>query len=223
MNPRCLNRERRKRSVGYTVPMCGRYTIYENQEALEARFGATFVNGDAYRGHYNAAPSQQLPIILNEHPKDIVLASWGFVPSWAYEGTRIPPAINARGETIAPLFRDAFAHRRCLVLVNGFYEWDRNGRRGNAVLHHASQAAHRLPVRVYGSRPAREHEACLGSPSSPSAQTRSSRPSTIVCRSCWMSTMSTHGSRDATSDSCRCTDRSLQRVTDDTCTRCRPR
>ena len=107
--------------------MCGRYTIYENQEALEARFGATFVNGGAYRGLYNAAPSQQLPIILNEHPKDIVLASWGFVPSWAYEGTRIPPAINARGETIAPLFRDAFAHRRCLVLVNGFYEWDRTG------------------------------------------------------------------------------------------------
>ena len=62
----------------YTVPMCGRYTIYENQESLEARFGARFVNGGAYRGNYNAAPSQQLPIILNEHPKDIVLASWGW-------------------------------------------------------------------------------------------------------------------------------------------------
>ena len=104
--------------------MCGRYSIYETKEVLEQRFHATFVNGGAYRGVYNATPMQQLPIILNEHPETIVMATWGFVPAWAQHGPRVPPAINARGEGIAPSFTDAFARRRCLVLVNGFYEWE---------------------------------------------------------------------------------------------------
>lgn len=107
--------------------MCGRYTIYEEPEVLETRFHATLFDPDTYQPHFNASPSQRLPIIRNDRPNEIVLGFWGFVPSWGYEGTRMSPAINARGETVADslMFREAFARRRCLVLMNGFYEWER--------------------------------------------------------------------------------------------------
>ncbi|MCK7500549.1 MAG: SOS response-associated peptidase [Comamonadaceae bacterium] len=56
--------------------------------------------------------------------------SWGFVPRWArdLEG---PKPINARSDTIfaKPMFQDAIRHRRCLIPVDGFYEWRRDGSR----------------------------------------------------------------------------------------------
>jgi len=50
-------------------------------------------------------------------------AEWGFRPRWAQPDA--PKPINARAETVATskYFRDAFAHRRCLVPADGWYEW----------------------------------------------------------------------------------------------------
>jgi putative SOS response-associated peptidase YedK len=52
--------------------------------------------------------------------------SWGFVPEWASE-TRFTRPINARSETAheKPMFRTAFSKQRCLVLCDGYYEWQR--------------------------------------------------------------------------------------------------
>jgi putative SOS response-associated peptidase YedK len=82
------------------------------------------------RPTYNAAPSQGLPVIRSDHPQAITLASWGFVPEWA-KGKDVKPIINARAESIAdkPFFRNAFRHKRCLVLADGFYEWKKVGAR----------------------------------------------------------------------------------------------
>jgi putative SOS response-associated peptidase YedK len=57
----------------------------------------------------------------------LVFLRWGLIPSWAGDpriGNRL---INARAETAAekPSFRSAFRQRRCLVLADGFYEWQR--------------------------------------------------------------------------------------------------
>jgi putative SOS response-associated peptidase YedK len=59
------------------------------------------------------------------------LLRWGLIPSWADDpriGNRL---INARAETVAtkPAFRRAFKERRCLLLVDGFFEWQRQARR----------------------------------------------------------------------------------------------
>src|SRR5262249_9684518 len=56
---------------------------------------------------------------------------WGLVPSWADDPAIGYRMINARSETVAekPAFRSAFRQRRCLVLADGFYEWQKVDRK----------------------------------------------------------------------------------------------
>jgi putative SOS response-associated peptidase YedK len=74
------------------------------------------------------APSQSAPVV-RVHPESrerrLDLLRWGLVPHWIKDIKETRQPINARGETIAvtPMFRDAFARRRCLVPADAFYEW----------------------------------------------------------------------------------------------------
>ena len=115
--------------------MCGRYSFFSKDDVLEERFHAQ-VKMPLVR-HYNAAPTQLLPVILNDRPAEIVLGQWGLDPAWAKPG-KAKPLINARAETLSvkPSFRDAFKLRRCLVLSDSFFEWDRT-------------AAAKIPFRIF--------------------------------------------------------------------------
>jgi putative SOS response-associated peptidase YedK len=108
--------------------MCGRYTIVADAAALEARFH-TYMPPSLLTPSYNAAPAQGLPTILNANPYVITVSAWGFRPEWA-DWRDVTPVINARAETVAtkPFFRQAFRTKRCLVLADGFYEWQRTGK-----------------------------------------------------------------------------------------------
>jgi putative SOS response-associated peptidase YedK len=59
----------------------------------------------------------------------LAMLHWGLVPSWAKERSIGARMINARGETLRekPSFRNAYKRRRCLVLADGYYEWQRSG------------------------------------------------------------------------------------------------
>ncbi len=109
--------------------MCGRYTITADGQQLALRFGAE-APAAGVAARYNAAPTQQLPVIVNAEPGSIQLLTWGLVPAWAWDKTGRTPLINARLETAAqrPSFRDAWRQRHCLVLADGFYEWQRTAR-----------------------------------------------------------------------------------------------
>ncbi len=103
--------------------MCGRYTNTVPRPVLEKRFEAIFAADAAPT--YNAAPSQQLPVILNTAPDQIQLLQWGLVPGWVKDLKAAPKPINARAETLAdkPSFRALLQRRRCLVPADSFYEW----------------------------------------------------------------------------------------------------
>ncbi|MDJ0790592.1 MAG: SOS response-associated peptidase [Acidimicrobiia bacterium] len=108
--------------------MCGRFVQVEKPEFYAEHFGAEFVRTETLKQNYNVAPTNEVYAVA-EHDGDRVLTSfrWGLVPFWAKDVKIGAKSINARVETAAtkPTFRDSFAKRRCLVPVDGFYEWQR--------------------------------------------------------------------------------------------------
>lgn len=56
---------------------------------------------------------------------------WGLIPSWATDPKIGVQCINARAETISekPSFREAFQKMRCLVIADGFWEWETIGKK----------------------------------------------------------------------------------------------
>jgi len=111
--------------------MCGRYTLKTAPEVLAAQF---FVDLPGLKiPRYNIAPSQMVACVRGMPESDNregVLLRWGLVPSWAKDLAIGQKLINARGETVAekPSFRRSFRQRRCLVLADGYYEWQKEGR-----------------------------------------------------------------------------------------------
>jgi putative SOS response-associated peptidase YedK len=108
--------------------MCGRFVQVEKPEFYAEHFGAEFVRTETHQVNYNVAPTTQIYSIV-EHKSERVLTSfrWGLVPHWAKDLKIGSKSINARSETAStkPMFRTSFANRRCLIPVDGFYEWER--------------------------------------------------------------------------------------------------
>jgi putative SOS response-associated peptidase YedK len=105
--------------------MCGRFVGFRKMEELQSYFPIDKMTCGATES-FNVAPSQEVLVIFR-HERENILDKfhWGLVPFWAKDkriGSRL---INARAETVAekPSFRSAFKYRRCLVLADGFYEW----------------------------------------------------------------------------------------------------
>ncbi len=109
--------------------MCGRYALID----LKALIQDNRFQLEAFPPHltprYNIAPSQPVPAILNQAPRELQLVRWGLIPSWAKDPTIGYRMINARAETLEakPAFRRPLQRQRCLIPAAGFYEWQRLG------------------------------------------------------------------------------------------------
>ncbi len=105
--------------------MCGRYAFFSPAEAVRRTFAIDAV--PELEPRYNVAPTQSVPAVraAEEGARQFALLHWGLVPKWAKERAIGNRMINARAETLAekPSFRDPFRKRRCLVLADGWYEW----------------------------------------------------------------------------------------------------
>ncbi len=105
--------------------MCGRFALYTAPNTLAEFFSASLKYDIELS--YNIAPSRIIPgLIAVDGERLIVPLRWGLIPSWYKEGQKLAMLNNAKSETIdiKPSFRHAFRQQRCLILTDGFYEWD---------------------------------------------------------------------------------------------------
>jgi putative SOS response-associated peptidase YedK len=109
--------------------MCGRFTQERPASELAEIFGAEPLVDDP-GPRYNVAPTDEtLVVVQRDERRAITAYRWGLVPHWSTDRKSASRMFNARAETItaSPAFREAFRRRRCVVPVDSFYEWKREG------------------------------------------------------------------------------------------------
>jgi putative SOS response-associated peptidase YedK len=108
--------------------MCGRFTLAASPHALKQL--SPLFDQEALEPRYNIAPTQTV-LAVRHLPQaarpEFVNLRWGLIPHWADDPKIGYSLINARAETAAtkPAFRTAFRQNRCLILADGFYEWQK--------------------------------------------------------------------------------------------------
>jgi len=115
--------------------MCGRYTnTAKRSDEFQARMaellGVALPDAGTGFERFNIAPTQEAPAVVDDRAgRRIEELRWGLAPAWAREGGQRFNMINARAETLLekPAYRDLVQRStgRCLVLADGWYEWQK--------------------------------------------------------------------------------------------------
>lgn len=109
--------------------MCGRYAANRDTGTLTEVFNIKQLPEKILEPNYNISPTTNSYVITQNENEDRVLnvMSWGLIPSWAKDNSMMAKMINARFETVEekPSFRGAFIKRRCIIPMDGYFEWFR--------------------------------------------------------------------------------------------------
>jgi putative SOS response-associated peptidase YedK len=116
--------------------MCYTIEINLTREQLEKRFNASLDKHLPYRKQQRASAFTlpDCPVITSENYSEIRLYKWGLIPFWSkdenYAREIRLKTFNAKAETITDKasFKHLIKSKKCLVLVNGFYEWQARGK-----------------------------------------------------------------------------------------------
>lgn len=109
--------------------MCGRFTLISRPTSIAAQFDLE--DSADFTSRYNIAPTQLVAAIRRRGDQaELASLRWGLIPFWADDKKVGARMLNARADTVAakPAFREAFRKRRCLILADGYYEWQALGR-----------------------------------------------------------------------------------------------
>ena len=108
------------------ILMCGRFSLSASGNTLIDFFDLDSIPSD-YHERYNIAPKQPVVVLADRTVRKLDWFRWGLIPSWAKDESIGYKMINARSETLEqkPSFRSAFRRRRCLIIADGFYEWQK--------------------------------------------------------------------------------------------------
>lgn len=106
--------------------MCFHFNFNKSAEKVSERFNATIKEGNLFESayHFNGFTFPKTPVLLDEEPHAIQAVNWGLIPFWAKDKEIRKYTLNAKIETLTekPSFRNS-VNKRCLVLVDSFYEW----------------------------------------------------------------------------------------------------
>lgn len=110
--------------------MCGRFVSTAGPDRIAAYFDTvlpTEATAESLGENYNVAPTQDIygVVAAVDGAARVELFHWGLIPSWAKDRKIASRMINARAETLAekPSFKGLLATKRCIVPMDGFYEW----------------------------------------------------------------------------------------------------
>ncbi len=110
-------------------------SLNRSKEYLEERFGAAFQSGERPERNYHisAFDFPFVPVISSEDVDQFTFMQWGLIPRWVKDGEKAEMikklTHNARGETMfeKPSFRASALQRRCMIPMDGFFEWKELG------------------------------------------------------------------------------------------------
>jgi putative SOS response-associated peptidase YedK len=138
------------------LTLCYHTSLARSPDYLEKRFQAKIEQPSLFEPiyHHSGFSAPLHPVIANESIQSISFFRWGLVPFWTKDESaaeRIRThTLNAKAETIhqKPSFRSSIMTKRCLVLVDGFYEWREEGGKKypNPLLERIHNTRKRMPV-----------------------------------------------------------------------------
>ena len=105
--------------------MCGRFNSIASGKDFASVYDAQFLT-DELSSNFNVAPTTLVYVLHRQDVGRVLdVMSWGLVPSWSKDKTRSASMINARSETLTekPSFRNLVSEHRCILPIQGFYEW----------------------------------------------------------------------------------------------------
>ena len=111
--------------------MCGRFTLRASGAEIAEFFELMGELFDGSQPRFNIAPTQTvLAVRRGATSREPVWFGWGLIPPWAQDASFGAKCINARAEGLAGsrVFKTPFQRHRCLIVADGFYEWERVGK-----------------------------------------------------------------------------------------------
>lgn len=116
--------------------MCYFFSLAEEEIRLQQRYNALFEVRGKFKGEkiFNGFTHPVIPVLTNEFPNLFRFFSWGLIPKWTKTNSEAMEirkmTLNARLETMfdKPSFAASAKYYRCLVPVDGFYEWQHQGK-----------------------------------------------------------------------------------------------
>ena len=111
--------------------MCFNISIINSNNSIEKQLNAVFDTDFIIepQNHISAFSNSLIPVITSENRKKIQLYQWGLIPSWVKDRIQANEirklTYNAKSETITekPSFRNSINNKKCLIIADGFYEW----------------------------------------------------------------------------------------------------
>jgi putative SOS response-associated peptidase YedK len=112
--------------------MCGRFTSTSQLSFLAEQFRAEPAGVEGHQPSWNVAPASDILVVVagSDGARTLQALRWGLVPRWAKDPKSKNQIINLRAETVRekPTWQRNLARRRCIIPIDGFYEWQAQGK-----------------------------------------------------------------------------------------------
>jgi len=106
--------------------MCGLFALSAKTKSVEKLLPKVKIPDDL-KPRLTIAPTQDIAVVLNDGNDEITFVKWGLIPFWSKVTSIGKKMFNARAETLLekPSFKNLFKNKRCVVIADGFYEWQK--------------------------------------------------------------------------------------------------